>query len=76
MNKTEAIAIFGTTVADLARALGVTRSAVSQWPFDLRPEQVDRVIGAGVRLGRIKVTVGETPTLTAGPADERVADAA
>lgn len=51
MTKTDAIKIFGTTVTEMARALGITRSAASQWPEELRQEQMDRVIGAAVRLG-------------------------
>jgi len=51
MTKTAAIGMFGATVTEMARALGVTRSAISQWPEVLRQEQVDRVIGAAVRLG-------------------------
>lgn len=51
MTKSEAIRLFGTTQADLAAAIGVTRSAISQWGESLRLEQQDRVIGAAVRLG-------------------------
>jgi hypothetical protein len=51
MNKSDAIRIFGSTVTEMAKAIGVTRSAVSQWPEELRQEQTDRVIGAAVRLG-------------------------
>jgi hypothetical protein len=36
----------------LADAVGLTRPAISQWPDELRQEQVDRVIGAAVRLGK------------------------
>lgn len=53
MTKSDAIAIFGTTVTELARALGITRSAVSQWNDVLRQDQEDRVIGAAVRLGKL-----------------------
>lgn len=51
MTKAEAVRIFGDSNADLARALGVTRSAVQQWPDELTQEQADRVVGAAVRLG-------------------------
>ena len=51
MRKEIAIAMFGRTQSDAARALGISRQAVSQWPEELRPEQVDRVVGAAVRLG-------------------------
>jgi UTP--glucose-1-phosphate uridylyltransferase len=52
MRKSDAIALFGRTHQDLADAVGVTRSAISQWPDELTREQADRVIGAAVRLGR------------------------
>lgn len=61
MLKTEAIALFGTSAADLARALGVTRSAVSQWPEVLAQDQADRVIGAAVRLGLLAATPAADP---------------
>ncbi len=50
MDKKEAIRVFGTASA-LARAMGVTRSAVSQWPEKLPPRVGDRVIAAAVRSG-------------------------
>jgi transcriptional regulator with XRE-family HTH domain len=53
MTKSEAVAMFGGTQADLARAIGVTRSYVSQMPEQLRPEIADRVVGAAVRLGKL-----------------------
>ena len=56
LSKQAAIQLFGGQSQDLARALGVTPGAVSQWPEDLRPEQVDRVVGAAVRLGLWKPT--------------------
>lgn len=62
MNKYEAIKIFGSQ-AGLARALGVTPSAISQWPVELTSDKRDRVIGAAVRLNRILPT--------AASADER-----
>lgn len=52
MTKTEAIAIFGETAADLARALGVERQAVYQWPEILTKRQEDSVIAACVRRGK------------------------
>ena len=51
MRKSEAISIFGRTQSDLARALGITKSAVSQWPDELDQEKTDRVLGAALRLG-------------------------
>lgn len=55
MNKRDAIRLFGSTVTELASALGLTRSAVSQWPERLRQAQADRVMGAAVRLGRVRI---------------------
>jgi UTP--glucose-1-phosphate uridylyltransferase len=51
MTKHEAKALFGGTDAKLADALGLTRSAVTQWRDPLTQEQVDRVTGAAVRMG-------------------------
>lgn len=50
MTKTDAIQLFGSQTA-LARALGLTDSAVSQWPDELTQERIDRVTGAAIRLG-------------------------
>ena len=52
MTKTTAICIFGRTQSDLARAIGVTRARIAQWPEELTRAQEDRVIGAAVRLGK------------------------
>ncbi|MNX76006.1 hypothetical protein D3C86_1074980 [compost metagenome] len=51
MTKQEAIRAFGSGAA-LARALGLTRSAISQWPLQLDQTRADRVSGAALRLGR------------------------
>jgi hypothetical protein len=53
MKKTDAIQIFGTASA-LSKAIGVTRSAVSQWPDHLDQSQADRVLGAAYRLGLVE----------------------
>ena len=50
MTKKQAIDILGGTHQKVADALGITRSAVTQWPEELRQDQVDRVIGAAYRL--------------------------
>ena len=52
MKKKDAIQIFGSA-SDLSKAIGVTRSAVSQWPDELDQSQADRVIGAAYRLGLV-----------------------
>lgn len=54
MTKQEAINLFGTGAA-LARALGFTRSAISQWPDELDQTRADLVNGAALRLGRLHV---------------------
>lgn len=52
MDKAKAIEMFGSA-ASLARALGVTRQAISQWPDVLTQQQTDRVIGAALRTGNL-----------------------
>ena len=54
MTKREAINLFGGRGSDLARAIGVTPSAVYQWGEALSLEQADRVRGAALRLGLIR----------------------
>ena len=54
MTKTDAIRMFGGRQQDLADAIGITRSAVAQWPETLRQDQVDRVLGAAIRLGVVR----------------------
>lgn len=49
MTKQEAINTFGTA-SSLARALGLTRAAISMWPDDLDQQRADRVRGAAQRL--------------------------
>lgn len=53
MTKTDAIAMFGNNASALARAVGLSRSRISQWPDDLTQQQEDRVLGAALRLGKI-----------------------
>jgi|SoimicmetaTmtHMA_FD_contig_31_22281788_length_349_multi_4_in_0_out_0_1 DNA-binding transcriptional regulator YdaS (Cro superfamily) len=50
ISKFQALEIFGGTHAALAIALGMTRSAISQWPSELTTAQQDRVLGAALRL--------------------------
>lgn len=54
MKKSDAIEIFKTQ-AELARALGITRAAIHQWPDELTQRQSDEVTGAALRLGLIPV---------------------
>lgn len=54
MTKQEAIRLFDSGAA-LARALGITRSAISQWPQQLDQTRADLVNGAALRLGKLKV---------------------
>ena len=48
MQKTQALGIFGTAKS-LADALGVTPSAVSQWPERLPSRLADEIVGAALR---------------------------
>ena len=52
MKKETAISLFGSGAA-MGRALGVTRQAIDLWPKELVLWQVDRVIGAAIRLRKI-----------------------
>lgn len=52
MTKQQAISYFGSA-AKLARALGISTAAVSQWPDEISQAQADRVIGAALRLGKL-----------------------
>lgn len=60
MTKTDACKLFGGTQTALARALGLGRAAISRWPEELEQDQIDRVIGAAVRLGN--VAPGSSPS--------------
>lgn len=51
MTKTEAIHLFGASQAALGRALNLSRARISQWPEQLEQPQVDRILGAAIRLG-------------------------
>jgi len=49
MLKTKAIELLGGSITEAAKAVGVTASAVSQWPDEL-PERIsDRVLAALAR---------------------------
>ena len=56
MNKSFAYALIGVSTAQgLAEALGVTRSAIVQWPDPLRRRQANEVLGCAVRHGRVRL---------------------
>lgn len=50
MTKQAAIALLGGDIPTAARAIGVTRQAIYQWPERLTPLLRDRVIAARWRL--------------------------
>ena len=53
MTKSEAINLF-SSVSELADALDVSRQAIYKWPHgELKQEQVDRIVGAAIRTGRM-----------------------
>lgn len=52
MKREEAALFFGNLVL-LGRALGISPSAISQWPETLTIRQQDEVIGAAIRLNKI-----------------------
>ena len=52
MKKTVAIELLGGSTVKAAKLIGaITPSAISQWPEDLPPRLVDRVIAACARAG-------------------------
>lgn len=53
MTKSEALQIFGGTRVDLARAVGVTKARISQWPEHLEPYQRDQVLVAAIRARKL-----------------------
>jgi len=42
--------------AGIARAIGVSKQAISQWPNKLDQGKKDRLLGAAIRLNLIDVT--------------------
>ena len=52
ISKQQAIEIFGSG-AKLGLALGLGRSAISQWPEKLGQKRTDLVMGAALRLGKL-----------------------
>lgn len=53
MTKSDALKIFGGTRVSLARAVGVTKARISQWPENLQPYQRDQVLVAAIRAGKL-----------------------
>ncbi len=49
MFKADAIKLLGGTISSAARKVGITASAVSQWPDQLPPAIADRVVAAIAR---------------------------
>jgi hypothetical protein len=49
MNKAHAIKLLGGTVTAAAKAIGISASAVTQWPDELPDRIADRVLAAYVR---------------------------
>jgi len=52
MKKSRAIKLLGGTVGSAAKAVGITSSAVTQWPDVLPPRVADRVTAAIARQER------------------------
>jgi hypothetical protein len=61
MNKTQAIQLLGGTVTAAAEAVGISRSAVSQWPDELPDAIRDRVQAALARKHLPPELIGTTP---------------
>ena len=57
MKKSDAVALWGSH-RKIARDLGISRQAVQAWPEELPLFQVDRLIGAAIRTGKLP---GEIP---------------
>jgi len=61
MLKTDAIRLLGGTPAKTAAAIGITPSAVSQWPETLPATIADRVVAALARRQLKPEQIGEAP---------------
>ena len=59
MDKDEAIRLLGGSVAEAARAIGVTHQAVWQWPDPLPERIADRVQAALWRMEQERKAVAE-----------------
>jgi hypothetical protein len=68
MLKSKAIELLGGTVGAAAEAVGVSPSAISQWPDDLPSRLEDRVLAALARKHLAPELLGEAPHGAAAPA--------
>lgn len=61
ITREKAIDLFNGSIEELAQAIGVTRARISQWPPDgpLPTRDSDRVLGAALRLGLLRVKLGD-----------------
>ena len=59
MKKAQAIALLGGSVAAAARAVGVSSSAVSQWPDELPSRIEDRVLAVLARRHLLHLLRGQ-----------------
>ncbi|HFT8008583.1 TPA: Cro/CI family transcriptional regulator [Burkholderia cenocepacia] len=73
LTKQQAVAIFGTGAA-LARALGLTKGAIPQWPDELDTQRTAAVIGAAVQHGFAdRIPAGFIPDAeNSNPADAQI----
>jgi transcriptional regulator with XRE-family HTH domain len=68
--KAKAIRLFGGTQAAMARALGVSTQAISQWPETLTQAQRDRLVGAAIRLGKVQYLPAYAGSFDGGRAED------
>lgn len=64
MNKATAIELLGGTVSSAAEQVGVSASAVSQWPDELPERIADRVLAAMARKHLPPELIGLPPATT------------
>jgi hypothetical protein len=72
MEKAKAIELLGGSVPAAAKAVGVTRSAVGQWP-DILPGRIeDRVLAVLARRHLSPELLGDVPAVAAPPPTPQV----
>lgn len=64
MNKDTAIRLLGGSVAAAAKAVGISPSAVSQWPDELPSRLADRVLAVQARKHLPPDLLGQPTTTT------------